>query len=319
MSLTQNLEVSFLLEDLEGKKNQYQEDTFFISTNAYMCTEVNAHMLLNLVYNVATGVFPPEALRIWCCGSQGYEQLFRILRAMTPTFSTIINFTMQGILNRIHKRQFLSSAECDNQIISPRVQKRLLQTNEESPDTFSTPRIEDITETIFAAKSSAIELAESCDIHFDSNEDKYFLKLKSVEEALEHGIENDGETNDEIDFPENQQRENVELEQSEAATMFNEEIMTAKEDLSQIKLRKVRAQDSLPTYEHVNDLEAQGFSTEVFNGKEYSMSCSLGKRKFVLFNGVYIRKTTALYLVQENTIFSCSFTKGQSYTAKPCL
>ena len=154
-----------------------------------MCTEVNAHMLLNLVYNVATGVFPPEALRIWCCGSQGCEQLFRILRAMTPTFSTIVNFTMQGILNRIHKLQFLSSAECDNQIISPRVQKRLLQTNEESPDTFSTPRIEDITETIFAAKSSAIELAESCDIHFNSNEDKYFLRLKSVEEALQHGIE----------------------------------------------------------------------------------------------------------------------------------
>ena len=284
------------------KKNQYQEDTFFISNNAYMCTEVNAHMLLNLVYNVATGVFPPEALRIWCCGSQGCEQLFRILRAMTQTFSTIVNCTMQGILNRIHKLQFLSSAECDNQIIFPRVQKRLLQTNEESPDTLSTPRIEDITETIFAAKSSAIELAESCDIHFDSNEDKYFLKLKSVEEALQNGIENDGETNDKIDFPENQQRENVELEHSEA-----------KEDDSkgrfiQIKLRKVRAQDSLPTYEHMNDLEAQGFSTEVFNGKEYSMSSSLGKKKFVLFNGVYIRK-----------IVSLSFTKGQSYTARPCL
>ena len=88
--------------------------------------------------------------------------------------------------------------------------------------------------------------------------------------------------------------------------MFNEEIMTGKEDLSQIKLRKVRAQDSLPTYEHVNDLEAQGFSTKVFNGKEHSMSCSLGKRKFVLFNGVYIRKTTALYLVQENTQFSAA-------------
>ena len=69
---------------------------------------------------------------------------------------------------------------------------------------------------------------------------------------------------------------------------------------------EVRAQDSLPTYEHANDLEAQGFSTEVFHGKEYSMSCSLGKRKFVLFNGVYIRKTTALYLVQENTQFSAA-------------
>ena len=37
MSLSQNLEVSFLLEDLEvlAEENQYQEDTFFISNNAY--------------------------------------------------------------------------------------------------------------------------------------------------------------------------------------------------------------------------------------------------------------------------------------------
>ena len=66
-------------------------------------------------------------------------------------------------------------------------------------------------------------------------------------------------------------------------------------------MRKIGAQNGLPTYEHVNDLETQGTSQEIFKGKEYSMSSSLRKRKFVLFNGVYIRKTTALYLVQENT------------------
>ena len=94
----------------------------------------------------------------------------------------------------------MSSAECDNEITFPRVQKRLLQINEESSHTPSTPTIEDITETIFAAKSSAIELAESCNMHFDSYDDKHFLKLKSVKEALQHGIENDGEVADEIDF-----------------------------------------------------------------------------------------------------------------------
>ena len=66
----------------------------------------------------------------------------------------------------------------------------------------STPTIEDITETIFAAKSNAIDLAESCGMHLDSYDDKYFLKLKNVKEALQHGIENDGEVGDEIDFAE---------------------------------------------------------------------------------------------------------------------
>ena len=275
-----------------------------------MCSELNAHLLLNLVYNVASGVFPPEALRIWCCGSQGCEQLFRILRAMTPTFSTIVNFTMQGILNRIHKLHFLSSAECDNEITFPRVQKRLLQINEESSYTLSTPTIKDITETIFAEKSSAIELAESCGMHFDSYDDRYFLKLKSVKVALQHGIENDGEVDDEIDFAESQHGENVGLEQSEIATasLTNEEIITIKEDLSQIKLRKIRStKNGLPTYKHMNDLQvinAQGDNPEVFKGKEYAMSTSRGKSKFVLYNGVYVRKTTALYLVQESTQLS---------------
>ena len=87
-------------------------------------------------------------------------------------------------------------------ITFPIVQKHLLQINEESSYALSTPTIEDITETIFAAKSNAIELAESCNIRFDSYDDKCFLKYKSVKEALQRGIENDGEVDDEMDFSE---------------------------------------------------------------------------------------------------------------------
>ena len=98
--------------------------------------------------------------------------------------------------------------------------------------------------------------------------------------------------------------------QSGTATgsLTNEEIITIKEDLSQIKLCNIRStQNGLPTYEHVNDLQvvnAQGDNPEVFKGKEYAMSTYRGKSKFVLYNGVYVRKTTALYLVQENTQLS---------------
>ena len=134
--------------------------------------------------------------------------------------------------------------------------------------------------------------------------------MKSVKEALQHGIANDGEDDNQINVPANKQGENVELEQSVTATasLTNEEIMTIKEDLSQIKLRKIRnTQNGLPTYEHINDLQVvdvQDNNGEVFKGKEYSMSSSCGKSKFVLYNGVYIRKTTTLYLVQENSQLS---------------
>jgi len=77
-----------------------------------------------------------------------------------------------------------------------------------------------------------------------------------------------------------------------------EEIISIKEDLSQIKLRKIRnTQNGLPTYEHVHDLQVingQGDNPEVFKGKEYAISTSRGKSTFMLYNGVYVRKTTAL-------------------------
>lgn len=71
------------------------ENDHFITSNAYLCIEINGHMLANLILNVVKGKFPPESLRVWKCGSQSCEQLFRLLRSMTPTFSTIVNFSLK--------------------------------------------------------------------------------------------------------------------------------------------------------------------------------------------------------------------------------
>ena len=108
------------------KKNGYNEADHFVSGNVYTCMELNCHMLLNLVYNVIKGIFPPESLRIWLSGSQGCEETFRMLRSMTSTFSTIVNFSIKGIIQRIHKLNHLSTVESSETITFPRVQRRLL-------------------------------------------------------------------------------------------------------------------------------------------------------------------------------------------------
>lgn len=77
-------------------ENGYSESDQFITQNAYVCTEINAHLLVNIVYNVINGNLPKESLRLWTYGSQACEQTFRLLRSMTSTFSTIINFSMKG-------------------------------------------------------------------------------------------------------------------------------------------------------------------------------------------------------------------------------
>ena len=138
------------------------EKDYFVTNNAYLCVELNGHMMTNLVYNVIQRNFSQEALRIWLSGSRGCEQLFRLLRAMTPTFSTIINFSLKGILEKIHKLQFLTSAETDDNIVFPRLKRHLLQSQTESADTFAVPDINDVTKEILKAKNDAIAVCSDC-------------------------------------------------------------------------------------------------------------------------------------------------------------
>ena len=76
----------------------------FITGNAYMCIEMNAHALLMLAFILRdkahsnTNNFLP-----WMCGSQSCERMFCALRSMTGTFSTIITFNMLGLLSQLHK------------------------------------------------------------------------------------------------------------------------------------------------------------------------------------------------------------------------
>ena len=85
------------------RENNYLENDHFISTNIYTCLELNAHMIVYLVYSCVCGSLTKDALRVWLSGSQGCKQMFRLLRSMTGTFSTIINFSMKGIMERINK------------------------------------------------------------------------------------------------------------------------------------------------------------------------------------------------------------------------
>lgn len=132
--------------------NQYSASDHFVTQNVYICTELNGHMLLNTLYNVIKGIFPLDSLRVWTCGSQACEQTFRLLRSMTPTFSTIVNFSMKGVLERVHKLNFLASVEASEEIIFPRVKRRLLQLKKETSETFEVPTVSELEKCILDAK-----------------------------------------------------------------------------------------------------------------------------------------------------------------------
>ena len=172
-------------------ENGYSEIDHFITTNAYTCIELNGHLLLNILFNVINGTFPKEVLRLWLTGSQSCEQLFRLLRSMTPVFSTIVNFSLKRLLERIHRLSHISSLECTEDVIFPRLQRRLLHLNEETKDTFEVPTLSDIETAIRASKTDAISLASECSMQLDNFEDSYLVKdtTELVSNAIEYDFE----------------------------------------------------------------------------------------------------------------------------------
>eukprot|EP00112_Aurelia_sp_Birch-Aquarium-sp1_P016531 Seg376.10 transcript_id=Seg376.10/GoldUCD/mRNA.D3Y31 product="hypothetical protein" protein_id=Seg376.10/GoldUCD/D3Y31 len=193
---------------------------------------------------------------------------------------------------KIQKLQFISSAEADKTIIFPRLKRRLLQVNDETAGTFSLPQENDMLESFHLAKQDAIEICNDCQIYLESYDDTDLLIR--MDEIVTHGVENDDEENA------SQAEDNV--SQNE---LSREETITIQEDLSLVRLRKSKS-STFTCYEPLGDgvevnryekTYAQEKNRKEKRGKEHR---SLPLSPFVLYNGVYIKKSTALYILQEN-------------------
>lgn len=64
----------------------------FITYNAYICVELNAHALVTFFMTVRDRFNGEDSLFVpWLLGSQVCEKIFRSARSMTNSFSTMIN------------------------------------------------------------------------------------------------------------------------------------------------------------------------------------------------------------------------------------
>ncbi len=232
-------------------RNGLGASNHFITNNAYMCIELNAHMLLNLVYNIIDEEFSPECFRIWMTGSQSCEQLFRLLRSMTPTFSTIVNFSLKGIPEKMHKLEFVTSSESNDGILFPRLGKRILQMKEETDETFHIPTFQSITQEISKAKRDAIKLAADCGMELTSYNDKDLVK--DVEYVVNQAVSNDQEDTCEETLLLNKKNT---MDPQVELSMTEMELAAVGEDLSLIKLKKNET-PGLPVYIPVEEIEEQ--------------------------------------------------------------
>lgn len=84
----------------------------FLTLNAYICIELNSHALL-LAVEKCRSRNSPEAFLPWLYSSQTCEKLFRQIRSMTSTFSTVVNFDMYEIITRLNKIQTINDITND--------------------------------------------------------------------------------------------------------------------------------------------------------------------------------------------------------------
>ena len=222
----------------------YNEEDHYLTPNIHSCLELNAHMLVCLVHSCMEGTVPTDSLRIRLSGSQGCESVFRLLRSMTGTFSTIINFTMRGIMNRINKLNFLAATECSEEILFPRLKRRLLQLKEESEQTFILPNdIMEMYSSIIAAKHNAIEPTKNLGMELESYDDDYLIRgTEFVIEAASQAISN---MTDELDDVGDISEISDEFRTNDEIAMYQEETLSAIKEKE--RLRK-QGSIGMPTY-----------------------------------------------------------------------
>ncbi|XP_052128299.1 uncharacterized protein LOC113215578 [Frankliniella occidentalis] len=85
------------------KTPQYNLKNNFLTSNCYLCMEINAHCFLILIRYYRDNVDQLEkgAFAPWMWGSQKCESTFRHLRSMGTTQSTVINFTVLECLQKL--------------------------------------------------------------------------------------------------------------------------------------------------------------------------------------------------------------------------
>ena len=161
-----------------ASNSSYSVQYHFISINSYCCIEINAHNFINLIlkclkHNLIDHLFP------WQLGSQACENFFKMLRTMSTTHSTVVNFTLLESINRVQRLHMQSEilnypfSDNDEKINFPRTKfitpsldkkKDVIDDIEAFKDSIN---IETILNAMISAKKDAIE--EISELGIDAN------------------------------------------------------------------------------------------------------------------------------------------------------
>lgn len=93
---------------LKSCNNEYRLDDNFITSNAYLCIEINAHSIIYAILKLRNGQ-NSELFQTKLFSSQPCENMFRLFRSMgTPNY-TKINFSLYELLHMVSRVELMNN------------------------------------------------------------------------------------------------------------------------------------------------------------------------------------------------------------------
>ncbi|CAF3816716.1 unnamed protein product [Rotaria sp. Silwood1] len=274
---------------------------YFMSLPALFSMEINSHTLVYIALLVMQHQLPEECLNISLFNSQSCERQFRLCRAMSGPFSSIVNFTVHQFIQRVKKLSYLHSIKYQNNNNSNNTDSDanlLFPKHHKHPESVQPGRnaslsssvkpltIEMIEESISKAYSNASRLM--CEVNLYQHHEipplDEMSRLASLQlqklEIVESSIPGESELDMESDSDDSNSEEEIvttEDESSDEDSILNDEVLS----------------DNLTA---VSAVTYQGM--RVFD----SINPNLSKSYFVInINGTkkYLHKQTAVWLLSN--------------------
>ena len=117
-----------------------------LTNNTYLCIELNAHALLTFLMNTRDNVNKNDIVFFpWLLGSLSCEKTFRSACSMSTVFSSVLNFSILGLLCRLHHLNIQAMLQVDaekSRIRFPRAEKYIERSGTKS---YVAPSVANIT------------------------------------------------------------------------------------------------------------------------------------------------------------------------------
>lgn len=188
------------------KTEGYSTTKNFITQNAYICLELNAHAMIQIIRfcrdNNKSDLFLPFLFQ-----SQTCESFFRQLRSMTTTQSTVVNFSMLDLLHRIKRVDMQADVilKLDKTYDFPRAQRTTAKTYEYAQNNhLCLPSDSSIEEIIEKARLKAVSTCNELKITISDSSmfPPLTLSLEVSQEQLTSSLEESENSDDEcVEIP----------------------------------------------------------------------------------------------------------------------